>query len=281
MEKVKRMVEQLKTRPAPATEQEILNTVREYFQVLILKFIYQSKFGAALSFMGGTCLRICYDLKRYSEDLDFAFDDRKVPYRFSQLVDLIKKQFQLLGLELSSNVHEEKIVQKAYLRFSGLSGLLRLGSLHKEQKLHLKIEVDVRPVPLKKEERESFFVNRFDELFPILKHTLPTLYAGKILAILHRPYSRGRDYYDLIWYLSRKTELNLNYLNRGLKKGHFKSVAEVYEALREKIKNVRPEIILKDIGPFLEDPRESDWITRYSGLFEQLVGAALPPRRQL
>lgn len=271
MEKLKRIIEELRVRSRPVTEQEILNTIREYLQVLILKLIYQSKYGAALSFMGGTALRICYDLKRYSEDLDFALDGKKSAYDFSSLMVLLQRELGLLGFEVSSNVHEDKIVQKSFLSFGGFHEELGLKNFRKSQKIHVKLEVDIRPVSLKKGERESFFVNRLQELYPILKHTLPTLFAGKVLAILNRPYDRGRDYYDLIWYLSRKTELNLDYLNRAMKKKEFQNLEDVYAALRGQIQKARPEFILKDIGRFLEDPKEVSWISRYGELFEQLV----------
>lgn len=271
METLRSLVAQIRSQRPKITEQEIFNIAREYLQTLILKLIYQSKFGAALSFMGGTALRICYDLKRYSEDLDFALDDPKVHYRFSALTELLQKELRLLGFDVSSKTQEEKIVQKAFFGFSGLTESLGLRHFRKEQKLHIKIEVDVRPTPLEGGDRESFFVTRFQEIFPILKHTLPTLFAGKTLAVLQRAYTRGRDYYDLIWYLSRKTELNLGYLNRTLKDRSFATELEVFEAVREKVKAVDLKIVLGDLNRFLDDPRETEWLSRYREVFEQLV----------
>ncbi|MBI2339282.1 MAG: nucleotidyl transferase AbiEii/AbiGii toxin family protein [Deltaproteobacteria bacterium] len=272
MERLEKIVEELRLRTRPPTEQELLNTVREYLQVLILKFVFQSRFGAAVSFMGGTALRICHGTKRYSEDLDFSLDDKKVPWRFSTLMDLIHKELRLTGFDVDSTVSEDKIVQKGFFRFAGLGGALGLRGFEKDQKLHIKIEVDVRPPLLKKDERESFFVNSFQEIFPILKHTLPTLFAGKVLAILHRPYARGRDYYDLIWYLSRKTELNLAYLNRSGKGKKFKDRGTAMKAVAECTAKAKPAVILKDVGRFLEDPAEAQWLSRFDEVFRQLVG---------
>ncbi|OGQ48046.1 MAG: hypothetical protein A3H42_04020 [Deltaproteobacteria bacterium RIFCSPLOWO2_02_FULL_46_8] len=271
MERVKKIVQELRSRSKPVTEEEIINAVREYLQVLVLKIIFQSKFGTALSFMGGTCLRICHDLKRYSEDLDFCLDVPVGEYRFSSLVSVVQKELELRGFSLSVNFQEDKIVQKAFFRFGNFSETLNLRGFRKDQKLHIKLELDVNPPRLKKEERESFFVNRFQEIFPILKHNLPTLFAGKILAILGRPFTRGRDYYDLIWYLSRKISPNVDYLNRGLKEGRFEKLDDVFEALGKKVDTVKPEIILKDIGHFLEDPSEETWIRDYQKLYRQLV----------
>ncbi|MBI1871216.1 MAG: nucleotidyl transferase AbiEii/AbiGii toxin family protein [Chlamydiae bacterium] len=270
MEKIKKWVQALCVRPIPASEQEIVNQVREYLQILILKIIYQSKFGHFLSFMGGTSLRICYDLKRYSEDLDFCLDEPSKVYDFSEMIYCIQRELSLLGFSVSTNVHQDKTVQKAFVRIADIGEILRLKTFRKNQKLHIKVEVDIRPIPLEKGERESFFVNRFQEIFPILKHNLPTLFAGKILAILQRPYERGRDYYDLIWYLGRKTPVNLDYLNRGRSEKPFTSWSEVLKILEEKIKTVKPRTLLKDLQPFLEDPSEEQWILKYQDLFEQL-----------
>lgn len=276
MERAKKIVEELRLRPAPPTGQDILNTLREYIQTIVLKLVFQSRSGAALSFMGGTALRICHQIKRYSEDLDFALDDKKESYRFSSLIHTVEQELKLRGFDVISTVQEDKIVQKGFLRFAGLGKAFGLKGFYDQQKMHVKLEVDVRPPLLKKGERESFFVSRFQEIFPILKHTLPTLFAGKVLAILYRPYSRGRDYYDLIWYLSQKVELNLDYLNRGSKEKKFKTIGEVFEILHKRIKQTKPALILKDLGRFLEDPSEIRWISRYEEVFHQLVSASKP-----
>ncbi len=272
MERLKKIVEELRSRRA--TDQEILSTVREYLQVLILKILYQSPSGAALSFMGGTCLRICYNLKRYSEDLDFALDGNRSSFDFTRMLEDLERELKLLGFDLQTSPPKKKIVLKTFFRFFGFASSLALPLSRQEEKLHIKLEADANPPKLRDEERESFFVNRFGEIFPILKHTLPTLFAGKILAILQRPYPAGRDYYDLIWYLSRKTELNLDFLNRGLKGTPFENRAAVMEAISKKVQTVKPQTVLADIAHFLEDPREADWITRYQELFSQLASSS-------
>lgn len=82
MQILAKMVEQIRSENPAVTSEELINIVREYLQIIILKSIYQSKFGRDISFMGGTCLRICYDLKRYSEDLDFSLDRKTAGYSF-------------------------------------------------------------------------------------------------------------------------------------------------------------------------------------------------------
>ncbi len=270
MQKLEKIVEELRGRRGIAsTEENLVNVMREYLQVRILQIMTQSKFGAALSFMGGTCLRICYDLKRYSEDLGFALDGARASYNFKNMIRHIEKELTLSGFEVETNAHAEKVVQKAYVRIGALYPKFGLRG-PKHQKIHIKIEVDAKPPRIASDERESFFVTRYGEIFPILKHTLPTLFAGKILAILLRPYSRGRDYYDLIWYLAKKTPMNLRYVKAGLSKSKPRSAQDVYAALRKKVAQAKPEFMLKDIGRFLEDASEVSWIKSYQALFNQL-----------
>lgn len=270
MEKLKKIITEFRVSHATAAEEEVLNVAREYLQTLILKLIYHSKQGAALSFMGGTCLRLCYDLKRYSEDLDFCLDQPSKAYRFSDLMGGLEREVRLLGFATAATFKEEKTVQKGFIKISDLGDNLGLKGFRRDQKLHIKLEVDIHPPHLEKTGRESFFVNRYSEIYPILKHRLPVLFAGKVLAILQRPFTRGRDYYDLIWYLSRKTPLDLDYLNRGMKERQLATIQMVSNVLDEKVAAFNPKLIFKDIGHFLEDPSEENWIRRYPEVFQQL-----------
>lgn len=275
------------------SENDILNIIREYLQVMILKGIYQSKYGKGLSFIGGTCLRICYDLKRYSEDLDFAIDRLVPKYSFLELNELIKSFLKNTGFEVDMNVvdapmphrgsnslaelrlglSEDKIVQKSFIKVGKVLHFFGVSPL-KTQKLHVKLEIDTNPVPVNPHEMETFFVTKFNEIFPVLKHTEETLFAGKICAVLNRGYTKGRDFYDLIWYLKRGTKMNLKYLNRSFKQAklssQFKNEKEVIAELGQKIATVNTHDILKDIGRFLEDSTEENWLKDYPEVFKQV-----------
>lgn len=244
------------------------NLIRERLQVLILKAIYQSKYGKALSFMGGTCLRICHDLKRYSEDLDFALDNKISGYSFGELNEIIVRFMKDEGFDVDLSVSSDKVVQKSFIRVGGVLQSVGVSSLG-SQKLHIKIEVDTRPVKISKSEIETFFVSKFNEMFPILKHTDDTMFAGKIFVALHRKYTKGRDFYDLIWYLNNKIPVNLSYLEKRSKqaglKTKFNSSADVIEALKKRVDTIDINDIMKDLRPFLEE----DWIEDYHLAFSQ------------
>ncbi|MBI5755026.1 nucleotidyl transferase AbiEii/AbiGii toxin family protein [Candidatus Peregrinibacteria bacterium] len=257
-----------------ATDQVILNLIREYLQVLILKAMYQSKYGGGLSFMGGTCLRICHDLKRYSEDLDFAMDKKIPHYSFQELQHLIVSFLQNTDFDVDVHVSEEKVVQKSFIRVSKILHTFGLSPL-KSQKIHVKLKIDTRPVPVSSDEMESFFVTKFNEMFPILKHSDDTLFAGKICAVLNREYTKGRDFYDLLWYLNRKQKINIGYLNRAFQQAgqsiSFHDNEDVFHALKKKIETVKIEAIMKDISRFLEDPTEAVVLENYHSAFTQAV----------
>lgn len=254
------------------TDQGILNLIREYLQVLILKAIYQSKYGGGLSFMGGTCLRICHDLKRYSEDLDFTLDKKIQKYSFSELNEIIVSFLKNTDFEVDVHVSEDKIVQKSFIRVSKVLHTFGLSPI-KSQKIHVKLEIDTNPVPISSDEMESFFVTKFNENFPILKHTDDTLFAGKICAVLNREYTKGRDFYDLLWYLNRKQKVNLAYLNSAFKQAkkelRFKDGTDVLQALTKRVENVEIEEIMKDMSRFLEDPNEEVVLRSYHAAFRQ------------
>lgn len=262
-----------------------LNQTREYLQVLVLKSIYQSKWGTSLSFMGGTCLRICYDLRRFSEDLDFALDGGKTGYSFQDLLETVRKELERSGFKVEITASAEDVVQKSFLKFNELLQPLGL-SKRKGEKLHVKLEVDTNPIPIDKDQRESFFVGKFNEMFPILKHKIPTLFSGKILALLCRTYTKGRDYYDLIWYLGKKTPLDMKYLNDGVLQHNrsgrtstslplFENQNQVFDYLTQTIEKADLSIVLKDIGRFLEDLTEERWLKNYREAYTQLLASYL------
>lgn len=255
-----------------ANDNTILNIIREYLQVLILKAIYQSKYGSGLSFMGGTCLRICYDLKRFSEDLDFALDKKLPQYSFPDLNQAIVAFLKNTDFEVDLQVSEEKVVQKSFIRVSKVLHLFGIAA-SVSQKIHIKLEVDTNPVSVSSSERETFFVARFNELFPLVKHTNETLFAGKICAVFSREYAKGRDFYDLLWYLNRREKINLSYLNKAMKQVRgglqFKDERDVMKQLEKRIKTVNSQNIMKELSRFLEDASEEAVIQNYQAAFTQ------------
>ena len=72
--------------------------VREYWELVILKGLFDSPFGRDLIFKGGTALRLAYDSPRFSEDLDFSLLRDALQGKFSNLVGKIIAPFPELSL---------------------------------------------------------------------------------------------------------------------------------------------------------------------------------------
>lgn len=231
------------------------NYLREYLQLLVLKIIDEKGYFRNLAFVGGTALRILYDLKRFSEDLDFSLINN-TNFSFVKMMDVITKELEQQNLSVSCAPKDDKTVSQAFIKFDQLLYTLNLSN-HKDQKLSIKIEVDKKPPSGFK--TELTLINK--EFFTNINHyDLPSLYAGKLHAVLCRSYTKGRDYYDLLWYLTRKTEPNYSMLNQAISQTNQKNLqldkVKLTELLQARINETDFKKIRTDIQPFLMDLKE-------------------------
>lgn len=242
------------------TDEEKLNKVREFLQIVILKIIYDKGFFKNIAFVGGTALRILYELRRFSEDLDFSLINGK-EYTFSALNSEVERSLKLYGLEVEANAKEKGAVHNVFLKFPGLLknvGLSRLTS----QKLSIKLEIDTRPP--KGWVLETSLVNRV-YLINIVHPDLASMFATKLHACLFRKYAKGRDFYDLIWYLTKKIAPNFVLLNNAIKQtqGEDLGLSEnnFKDFLSSRIEKVDFKAIQNDVQRFLEDKNELKLLT--------------------
>src|SRR3989339_53016 len=197
------------------------NILKEHLQLLILDFMYSSSKYSELIFYGGSCLKHCFNLQRLSEDLDFV--DVKKEIKLSELARDIERYFkEKTDLHLTAAIQKFRI----YLKFPILHEL-KLSEKGGSDFLFLKVEVfndftckeyTTRIIPIFKQNK-SILIKTFD---------LPTLMATKIMAIFHRKWEKrdkkgnilasvkGRDYFDLMWYLQKKIKPNIKCL-KGIK----------------------------------------------------------------
>ncbi|MBU0672427.1 MAG: nucleotidyl transferase AbiEii/AbiGii toxin family protein, partial [Candidatus Margulisbacteria bacterium] len=191
------------------TNEEKYNVTREFLQELVLQIIDRQGYFTHLAFIGGTALRIIYDLPRFSEDLDFCLI-KKNGFRFDSLLKTLKRELALNGFEVEETAADkkERAVLGEFIRFKGLLFELGLTS-HKSEKLFIKLEIDSKPPAGYR--TEVVMVNK-NFLFKVQSYDLPSLFAAKLHAFLFRKYAKGRDYYDLLWFLARKTPVNYKLL---------------------------------------------------------------------
>lgn len=239
--------------------------LKERLQYYILDYIYNSDAYNHLVMYGGTSLRICFNLNRMSEDVDFEttkpFDKKKFARDVSD--HFIKK---IQHTNLTVHVPGQKI-NRVELRFPVLNALGL--SLHTAENLIVKVEVNsvnhVYATGFKTVAEGNFG-------FVIRHYTLPVLMAGKILACLDRVWEKsgvqikGRDYYDLIWYMQQGVMPDKDYLA-----DHGYSVHEAFARLKQKAKGVKPRDLLADLLPLFENPDFSkNWSESFQAQFETL-----------
>jgi hypothetical protein len=195
------------------------NRVREVLQAKILGALQRSGAMIPLAFHGGTALRFLYSLNRFSEDLDFALE-RPTGYNFQGFLKAIQRDLRRERYEVRLKVNDKKVVHKAFVHFPGLLYELGLPAQPTEN-LSIKIEVDTKPP--EGAVLETTLVRR-DETLRLQHHDRATLLAGKLHAVLQRSYTKGRDLFDLIWYLSDPDwpSPNLQMLNNALRQSGWK-----------------------------------------------------------
>lgn len=242
--------------------------VREYLQARMLQALQEGGAFTRWAFLGGTALRFLYGLPRYSEDLGFSAVDQGSAPGVGAVLRRIESMLGAEGYALSLKVNDQKTVAAALVRFPGL--LYELGlSPRSAQVLSIKIEVDTNPPP--GAVTQTSLVRRHVTL-NLLHHDQASLLAGKLHAILSRDWTKGRDLYDLIWYLADRTwpAPNLELLNAALTQTRWRG-PEVTprnwrEVLAQKLDSTDWPQARADVLPFLERDREVDLMNRDSVL---------------
>lgn len=228
---------------------------KETVQYYLLDFISKSIWLENLIFKGGTCLRICFNLPRLSEDLDFDIADPKsfdIRIFIAQLSSYFIKtlQFSKLTIKLADNK------RTIYIKFPILTDIGV--PLRKNESNVLFVRVDLSYSVGKNYKTEISIKSTYNFSFLIKRYSLPDLFAGKISAILTREALqgkvkkerlKGRDYYDLIWFLEKGARPNWLYLKEitNLTK------TQAIKKLEQKINRISPQFIENDLIPFFED----------------------------
>lgn len=235
----------------------IVNYLKEYIQYLVLQCIYNHAQYKQLVFKGGSCLRICYDLPRLSEDLDFDYEEKQFPDGIlpgleKYLSNEIKsKYFFPLETKIQSTI-------RLYLKFPLLHNL-GLAEKSESDKLYVKIETE--NTVLSKATYGLTPVSRSGFNFMAYHYDLPSLMTGKIHALLHRLWFKGthqeidikgRDFYDLYWFFQNNITPNW----RALKKiTAVRNEKELTTMLMNRIRTtVTPQKLSYDLKNFFPDP---------------------------
>lgn len=239
------------------------NILREYLQARILEALQERGAFLSWAFLGGTALRFLYGLPRFSEDLDFSLFPTCDEIDFRKTMSNIKRVFEAENYTVEVKVNDRKTVHSAFIRFPGLLHELGL-SPRRPETVSVKIDLDTNPPAGAK--IETSLVRRHATL-NISHYDKPSLLAGKLHAILSRPWLKGRDVYDLVWYLADRTwpQPNLILLNKSLVQtawdGSPLTESSWRKSVLRRLSRADWKSTLEDVRPFLEREADAAWIT--------------------
>lgn len=230
------------------------NKLKEYLQVAVLDFIYSHPRYSRLVFYGGSCLAQCYGLPRLSEDLDFM--DAKKEIWLKELALDLGKFFRETDLKPIIVIQKFRI----YLKFPLLKEL-GLAEKGESDLLFLKVEVFSQFDFCRKYKIETIPLFKYNRSILIKTFDLPTLMATKIRAVLYRKWEKtdkkgktsikvkGRDYFDLMWYLEKGVKPNLHCVE------NIKNESQLKKKLLDLVSRIDSRSIKLDLEAFIDDEK--------------------------
>ncbi len=243
------------------------NHYKELLQHCFLFALSKVDFFNHAAFHGGTCLRIVDGIDRFSEDLDFIqTNSNTTTKKLADLMDEAVEYLKKMGIELEithNNINNN--IQKIWIK----EGNLVKRFLDKNPKFvmqgaksKIKIEIDNNPPEGSTLTEGSL---KFPEEFEITIQDHSSSFSGKLHAVLCRnflmgetTYIKGRDYFDLDWYLTSKIKPNDELLKNALHKaGPFKDQeldinnAWLKTELENKLKSLDWNLAKTDMANFL------------------------------
>ncbi len=267
-------------RHACQTQEDRKNALREILQELALLGLYRGGFFSVAAFNGGTALRIFHQLDRFSEDLDFSLELPDPELDLAPFLFTLTEELASFGLQVS--VETKPRAQDTGIRAAVLSGNSRIHLLqifpaaplsqevHEHERFRIKLEVDVEPPAGARFESKILLM---PVPFPVRVFTLPSLFAGKLHAVIARGWKnrvKGRDFYDYVWFLSRGVRPDTAHLESRLRRsGHLAQAQELTRdrllaLLHDRFTSVDFGQARRDVLPFIRDPSALDlWSTEF------------------
>ncbi|MGI6394705.1 MAG: nucleotidyl transferase AbiEii/AbiGii toxin family protein [bacterium] len=245
------------------------NALKEIIQEIALLGLWRAKFFEKAAFYGGTALRLLYGLDRFSEDIDFSLLEPDRNFNIDDYTKAVRDELSSFGFAVTVNRKEkgnEANIESAFIKGGTLQNLMNIevpekiaNRFNKNRVLKVKMEVDIDP-PEGFATEAKYLFNPIP--FSVNTYQMPFLFAGKMHAVLCRDRKtrvKGRDWYDLVWYVGKNAPLSLKHLEkRMLQTGHLdaevKLTAEkISELFNRRIEIVDFEKAKNDVAPFLKD----------------------------
>lgn len=269
-----------------------VNAVREILQEIALCGLWRAKFYEHAAFYGGTALRVLYGLDRFSEDMDFSLLTPADDFDLAPYCGAVEEELLSWGFPTTVGVKgktAESAIESAFLKANTRQLLLTIeagevaSAIHGRRELKIKIEVDTNPPPGFSTETK-FLLQPIP--FSVRAYDPPSLFAGKMHAVLCRAWgarSKGRDWYDLVWYVGRGTTLDLAHLEARMRQsGHYVDEEALDEStfhtmLTRRIEGLDIVAARSEVERFLPDPAT---VEVWSRDFFRAVAQRISIRRQ-
>ncbi len=265
------LLESLIAKYNPSTSQDFENALKEIIQEITLAGLARGNFFDKAAFYGGTALRIFYGLPRFSEDLDFTLLTKQPGFSLKPYFKTIEETLNSFGLDvlIEEASKKESDIESAFLKANTKIHFLKIDAGRKfadkiqdNKKINVKFEVDTTP-PVGFETEVKVLTPPITASVKVLKPSY--LFAGKMHAILFRKWRtriKGRDFYDLLWYLGQATALNLGYLENKMRDGNTWTTSakltheDLLKLLEARIGSIDFRNAALDVTTFLRDPNE-------------------------
>ncbi|MGE3319924.1 MAG: nucleotidyl transferase AbiEii/AbiGii toxin family protein [Candidatus Berkiella sp.] len=200
----------------PQSLEEQTHILKETVQEIILYGLSTIQFFDKALFQGGTALRILYGLPRFSEDLDFIVKNPDEDFQWQFYMSGIQEICEEYGIvtTITDKSKTNKAIQSLFIKNDSIGKMLDLSFKHNiASSLLIKLEIDITP-PLGSGSEIKFL--DFPLLHRIEAQDLSSNFALKCHALLCRKYIKGRDWYDFLWYISKKIKPNLALLQNAI-----------------------------------------------------------------
>ncbi|HBU69633.1 MAG TPA: hypothetical protein DEE98_04540 [Elusimicrobia bacterium] len=255
------------------TKEDQTNALKEIIQQVALLGLFRAGFFDKAAFYGGTALRLFHGLPRFSEDLDFSLMKKETNFSLEPYCEAVQTELLAYGFE-TEVTHKKKssdtAIESAFIKAGTLTHLLKIGAthpaaigVHSGELLKIKLEVDTDP-PSSATYEVKYLLEPIP--FSVRVFSLPSLFAGKVHALLCRNWKggrvKGRDLYDFVWYVSKNIPLDAAHLTKRIQQtgqiGPKESLnrTDIQQMLIKKFKDIDYKQARHDIVPFIKNPDE-------------------------
>lgn len=269
---MKTVLEQMLDNYETRTIEDKKNALKEVVQEAALCGLSRAGFFRTAAFYGGTALRIFYGLDRFSEDLDFSLTAPDADFQLKRYFSGLESELASLGLNFSIEEKQktaDSAVKSAFLKGNTREHILSVYGLQSvgigaTELIKIKFEIDTDPPPYAR------FENKYRLLptpYQVKLYDMPSLFAGKIHAVLCRAWKsrvKGRDLYDYVFYLAKKTKVNLPHLKARLvasgvmKESNTFDREKLVSMLNDRFESIDFEQAKQDVLPFIKNASALD-----------------------